>query len=119
MENALPQFQYPRRKHITKYECDILSTCMIPSDIKHKNLASAYLVGDGNCLYNTLSMDLFGNFSRSTELCCRVAYELWLQNDMYNEIAKECLYYDQPSVEYISDLASLGTHSGVLEVITT
>ena len=92
-----------------------MSNCMMPADMP-QNLVAACIIGDGNCLYNSLSMHLMGDCSRSTELCCRVAYELVLQNDLYKDISKSCLYYDQPSIEYIC-VATLGTFSGILEIM--
>ena len=116
MCNPLPPFHYPKGKANAKLDCDIMSTCMMPADMP-QNLVAAYTIGDGNCLYNSLSMHLMGDCSRSTELRCRVAYELVLQNDLYMDISKSCLYYDQPSIEYISSVATLGTFSGILEVM--
>ena len=116
MCNPLPPFHYQSRKANAKFDCDIMSTCMMPADMP-QNLVAAYTIGDGNCLYNSLSMHLMGNCSRSTELRCRVAYELVLQNDLYMDISKSCLYYDQPSIEYIASVATLGTFSGILEVM--
>ena len=114
-KNPLPMFKYPVKKRFT-FDCDIMSSCMLPSDVS-EDYCVAYTKGDGNCLYNALSQHLSGGYSYANELRCRVAYQLIIQNQVYYDAAKECLYYDQPSQEYITNVATLGNFSNMVEVM--
>ena len=103
-KKPLPMFKYPVKKRPT-FDCDIISTCMLPSDVS-EDYCVAYTKRDGSCLYTAFSRHLSGGYSFANELRCRVAYELVIQNQMYCDAAKECLYYDQPSQEYITNVAT-------------
>ena len=114
-ENPLPKFEHPVRKRST-FDCDIISTCMLPRDVGASNVA-AYRKGEGNCPYNALSQHLSGDYRYVEELSCWVAYELVIENDIYFDASRECLYYDQPSTELVKNVATLGNFSSVLEVM--
>ena len=114
--NPLPGFIYPKRPSELQFEYDLLSTSMIPQDTMH-TLVAAYTKGDGNCLYNSLSMLMAGDCSYAEELRCRVLYELIRENDLDCKASDDCLYYDTPSKEYLHNMARPNTFSGVIEVM--
>ena len=65
--HALPAFSYPQNISNRSYDCDIHSTVMLPSDVD-SHIAVAYTKGDGNCLYNAVSMHLCGDCRIMTSL---------------------------------------------------
>ena len=91
-------------------------TCMLPWDVGASNVA-AYRKGEGNCPYNALSQHLSGDYRYAEELRCWVAYELVIQNEIYYDASRECLYYNQPSTELIKNVVTLSNFSSVLEVM--
>ena len=114
--HPLPAFSYPRNISNRSYDCDILSTAMLPSDVD-SHIAVAYTRGDGNCLYNAVSMHLCGDCRYATELRCRAIYEMVANNSCYVSEAAACSYYDEPSFQYVANMTKNFNYSGVLEIM--
>ena len=114
--HALPAFSYPRNISNRSYYCDILSTVMLPSDVD-SHIAVAYTKGDGNCLYNAVSMHLCGDCRYATELRCRAIYEMVANNSCDASEAAACSYYDKPCSQYIANMTKKFNYSGGLEIM--
>ena len=52
--------------HLTKLQKDIVGTSLIPVIDEPEHRITAQAIGNGNCLYNSTSLSLCGNESRST-----------------------------------------------------
>lgn len=59
---------------------DALASALVPDDIKHQFRRALQIPGDGNCLFNCVSVYLAGNISLSTQLRVLVAAELLIKS---------------------------------------
>ena len=113
--NPLPAFQVQKRRRLN-FSCDYMATCMMPEDVDAKMVA-VWTEPDGNCFYNLVSMHLSGDLSLSSEMRCRVVYELASNRIKYDNAAQNCQYYDPPTFKYIGDVCPIGTYTGVMEIM--
>ena len=65
--------------------CDKIAQCLIPSDISPtwKNAVAVESSGDGNCLFNSVSICLTGDESKAKVLRKATAIELFIHADQY------------------------------------
>ena len=114
--DPLPPLDLSRKRDRTGiFTCDIISTCMLPAD-KIDRFAAVDTLGDGNCMYNAVSMHVIGDASLSTELRCRVVHELVLNSSTYSSITEECSYYDPADLAYIRKVCVDSNYSGMIEI---
>ena len=111
----LPALHLQTSRTKAQFQCDILSTCMLPDTLNGTH-AAVYTPGDGNCLYNALSLHLVGDISMSSELRCRIAYEIIANNDYYDALSQSCQFYDPPTLKYIHGVCCDMNFSGILEI---
>lgn len=72
----------PSEEHFYSLPIDITSCSMYPADASSSALPR-YIIGDGNCLFNTFSQALWGQQIFNRELRIRSTIELALHEEFY------------------------------------
>lgn len=65
-------------------EVDTLSLFLMPEDVPAEFYSPRKVSGDGNCLFNAISVCMVGNESLAIVLRLLTAAELYLQEDFYS-----------------------------------
>ncbi|XP_066912218.1 uncharacterized protein, partial [Clytia hemisphaerica] len=68
----------------SKFKPDSISHAIFPSDKELKELSPVWCLGDGNCFYNAISMLLTGDNQLKYELRIKIAQELIVNRDFYD-----------------------------------